>query len=118
MTDREWLDGLKPGDEVAVDVGAGMGCRWHLVTVARRTPTLIVCAYPGCRRDSEAKYRAEDGRATARDRWNRRRLEPLTNEIRAAVQRESDLAAVRYVNWEELPPATLRAICDLLKARG
>jgi hypothetical protein len=115
MSDRAWLDGLKPGDEVAVDVGGGMGCRWHLVRVTRRTPTLIVCAYPGSAR--EDRYRAESGMALTRDRWNRRHLVPLTDEIRAALQRASDLAAVRYATWEDLPPATLRAICALLAAK-
>jgi hypothetical protein len=114
MAVKAWLEGLKPGDEVAVDVGRGLGCRWHIVTVERRTATQIVCVYRGGH--PEVRFRAADGHAVSRDRWNRRVMEPLTDEVRAAVQREADLATVRYAKWETVPDATLRSVCALLAA--
>jgi hypothetical protein len=113
MSDRAWLDGLQPGDEVAVRVDHG--ARHMLARVSRRTGTLILCNLGG---RTDDRFRATDGYRTPRERWDHRVIEPVTDEIRAAVQRERDLAAVRYANWQEVPPATLRAVCTLLKAKG
>jgi hypothetical protein len=108
----EWLAALKPGDEVAVRMG-GFTRGWVVRVVERRTATQILCVY----QDGTApvRYRADNGRSVGGGR-SHHRIEPLTEEIRAELRRERDLSRLRYVRWDEMPDATLRAVCEALDA--
>lgn len=66
MTEREWLDGLKAGDDVY------LAERIHTVSHATNTQ-VVVAGY---------KFRRRDGRQIGGDGWHRLWLEQPTDELR------------------------------------
>ena len=109
---KAWLAGLKAGDEVAIAHNFGRG--YSLLKVERRTPSgQIVCE--GVRRKFSA-----DGLAIGDVGYSRRHLEPVTDKVRAAVQRAADDQAV-YVAYRDRERATdeqLHAIAAAVRASG
>lgn len=62
----EWIQSLKPGDEVAIVRGAGMGRGAWLHTVERLTKTLVVV--------DGHKFRKRDGLEPGSNAWGSRRI--------------------------------------------
>lgn len=78
MTDKNWLEGLKAGDSVAVRRKYNSG--HEVVAVDRLTPTQIVLA-------DGRKYRRKDGRSIGTDSWGSNCLREVTDGIAAAARR-------------------------------
>lgn len=108
--DRAWLDGLKPGDKVAMLEGRARGRCWHVLTVVRRTATQIVCRGPS---GYEIRARAADGTEVGSRRWEH--LELYTDSIRAEIRRARDIAALSAIRWSSLPDETLSAVVALVR---
>ena len=81
-----WLSSLKPGDEVAVS--SGYRSRYQILRVERRTNARI---YLGGR---TVWFRSRDGAAAGESSWNRARMEPITDEIRAEILAEHHHAVI------------------------
>ena len=92
--EREWLDGLKAGDEVARTRRYGQAP--HLVKVIRITPTMVVTAE--CARPDgeivEGRYQRRSGRTVGGDAFSAQYIIEPTPEIREkiALSRLSDKA--------------------------
>lgn len=86
--DKEWLQSLKRGDEVA------LVHHKHLVKVERSTPTQVVVLLRG----KELRYRRKDGRAVG-GRWSDSIL-PATSEIRREIRHH------QLVEWSRWTAAT------------
>ncbi len=83
--DKSWLDSLKLGDKVAL-FNNGYECGYSILTVERRTPTLIVFV------GGLNKARASDGKVIGE---SFRYIEPVTDEIVAKNNAEKAKAWAR-----------------------
>lgn len=88
---NEWLQKLKPGDRVILNI---VGFSAEIAVVTRVTPTTVQAA--------GRKFRKKDGYKTPRDEWSICRITPFTktaaNEIRLRDQRQR----VHMLNATEL----------------
>ena len=114
MTDpnRAWLDGLKPGDTVAMR-GGRFEAVWHVLTVVRRTPKQIVLHSTSS--SGELRAWSDDGALVRQGPL--RHIEPLTERIRAKMRRTALISTLRSLAWEALETETLEAVAALLQAR-
>lgn len=79
MTELEWREQLKAGDEVIIDGGSQN--RLELSTVLRVTKTQIIIRYGR----SEQPYRKKDGFQVASDGWYRRYIVMPTVEAKELI---------------------------------
>lgn len=107
---REWLDSLKVGDEVAILYGGWGGNNYWFLPIGHATPTQIHV--------NGNKYRRSDGRRMG-ERYGSS-IEPATPELKAEVeaaqlhnQRANRLSDIR---WKQQSSETLAAICAILDA--
>lgn len=107
--DTEWLRSLKPGDEVIVVSRNGATYSLHRVHRVMPSGRIVITTGSG-----STEYNA-DGWRRGGDSWNRSYLAEPTPERREKAERRALLEQLRYVRWEELDTATLRAVADALK---
>lgn len=107
MIDKEWLDALKPGDEVAVRSGRGV----FIARIERRTNTQIVIS-------NAYRFRASDGRMVGAAAWDGQDIEPVTQLIRDKVEHTRLKHRMHSVQWARQDLTTLRAVDALLKGSG
>lgn len=83
---REWLDALKPQDEIALDTGSYSVSTFIKTRVLRLTATQVVVADPHTGR--ERRFRKQDGREVGGDGgWSRTdRITPLTPAVRERIE--------------------------------
>jgi hypothetical protein len=98
---REWLQSLKPGDEVAV-VEAGGSV--YIEPVIEVNSKIVTINFTG----NHDYYSS----MTGFDEWNEWKIEPLTDQHRKQVL--SDFLDDPGRHWEELPLATLQQIKALI----
>jgi hypothetical protein len=85
---------------------------WHILHVTKRSATQIVCAYPNS--TAAERFRAKDGRIVGGSGFHRRRLVPLTEEIRAEVESDRNRSRLRYAAWDKYPDSVIRAVVAAL----
>lgn len=105
---ENWLKSLKVGDEVAVPIGFS-GKRWNIYRLTHATANFVLI--------SNTKFRRSDGWAVGRDTWSSNQIQPVTDEIRHAKERDALIMALTRVIWESLPTETLRQIATLSKPK-
>jgi hypothetical protein len=97
---KEWLESLKPGDEVATCIQPG----WYRIgKVERRTKTLIITTI--------GRFKADTGWDPGNG-WHRNCLTPVTDKIRHNIKCRkvgSDFDHLR-IRWDEVTPAQLRRV--------
>jgi hypothetical protein len=108
--DREWLDGLKEGDEVVL---VSHHARRRIARVARVTKTQIVVGAVGM------KFRRQDGRMVGGDAWTRSRISKPTPELRARVEEEERhsraLYAISVADFAKMPLERLERIVAIIR---
>lgn len=108
MDNQEWLDSLKPGDEVAIQhVGFDTWYEFGRV-VDRRTPTLIIVG--GLRANNKGK---EIG--TSRPRYLVEPTDELKREAEEKRERRALIQLLRAVTWHSLPLEALREVSEIVK---
>jgi hypothetical protein len=107
MNEDEWLQGLKPGDEVIVSN------RWgkRIEKVERTTPTQIILP-------RNTRYHKSNGREMASRSWDKTRLQQPTPEdvtkIRQEQARQMALTRLANFRFSALTTAALEQICAIL----
>lgn len=113
MTEREWLDGLKAGDEVNLRGSfERVGC---IASVERVTATQIVLAGRG------GRYRRKNGRLVGGTGWGVPSIHEATPEVRAKVWRANAERRLGRCQWHALTDdqiARVLAIVDETRANG
>lgn len=109
MVSKEWLDSLKPGDEVVV-MGSGDP---YITTVQKVGKLHITCStgngYTG------SKYRVKDGRRMDGGKWFRPHIEPLTEEMRSIIQTRTQRSVLKYLDWNDVAPEVVARVYALVK---
>lgn len=103
---KEWLDSLKPGDEVAV-FGGGYRRNYEIATVLRRTRTQIIISSSR----HEVRVRADSGILIGRSYGDIKRL---TDQIREQISARSrrDRLAVLTVKIQHLTDTQVGAMLE------
>lgn len=113
MSDREWLDGLKEGDSVAVVAprlwGRVRGNGYITIEkIERVTKTLFIIG--------DNRIRKDDGFEPGTGR--KAHIEQITEKVREQVKRQKLIsfckAAISRVNWEELEMRHLESLSNTL----
>lgn len=105
MSENEWLENLKPGDEVIIETGYSC-TSLSAGTVDRVTKTQVIV---GSRRFGRAC-----GWLVGRGNRTPVRLVQPTQECLNRLLRQDALSLVKTTNWERLPQETLLMIHGLL----
>ena len=126
MSDRVWLDGLKPGDEVMTETRLRSD-RWartrdDATVVVRRTPKRIVVRNPWSHNEAdEWAVNAQDGTLVGGTRSGS--IRPITDADRERKERAELIQAIRrwaaedLVNRpKEISTAKLRAVAAAIDA--
>ena len=109
--EREWLAGLKPGDEVVQHSGGWSN--GELAPVARVTATQIIVGTG----HGEKRYRRGDGHEVGTGgRYTRGSIHEPTQEARDLIRRDNLVARLRGVDWRKLHLAALDAVAAALDA--
>lgn len=106
MADREWLENLKPGDEVVAKPLSAVRAN-SIERVERTTKTLIVLS-------TGERFRRQDGRSLHGTAWSRVYLSPPTPERVGEIRRAALVSRLRGYPWEGLPLAVLDNIRGIL----
>ena len=98
---------LKPGDRVAINASNYARSDYTVAKVERVTPSGQVVMVDGRRFDARGR---EIG--SGLKYYDRARLCPLTEDVRAEIRREAAIARIwrRMEKWEQLPADALEAI--------
>lgn len=117
---QSWLDSLKEGDAVALDVSTAIdhGPIWARRKVLRRSKSQIVLTGPSyqLRPESETKIRAKNGSyvgaygATSV-------VHPITEEIRQGWKRVALERKVKQVDWSSLSTEKLESVLAIVEAK-
>jgi DNA replicative helicase MCM subunit Mcm2 (Cdc46/Mcm family) len=109
MTDKTFLENLKPGDRVVISSG-GVSDRKRVGRVERLTKTQIIV--------DGSRFRKSDGWQPG-DYWNRAWLqeasEETIKEIAARQRRRQIVAKIQKFRWDTLPDDLLQQVVDLLE---
>ena len=93
--EREWLDGLKAGDEVA---RTRSHCSPEIRRVVRTTRTLVVINEREGQDDVyEGIYQRETGRARGTNSWRRQRIMQPTQEVFEEIATERLMRRARFL---------------------
>ncbi|HNR58261.1 MAG TPA: hypothetical protein PKJ51_07375 [Methanothrix sp.] len=109
MDRTEWLDGLKPGDEVAFQLSPN--AEVLIDQVRKRTPTGQIVL--GCGR----RFTAE-GRGIVGGVWGKPNLMQVTPELKERVTAAKRRAAIKTLNWDQLSAGTIDEVYSLLSSLG
>jgi len=103
-----WLDELKPGDEVACGGGLyGM----HIRQVEKITKLhVILCGNGG-------RYRRKNGSSVGSDPWSRDYIQKPTPELRRKIRIDVLSTRLRRTNWDNLPLESLEKINAIIKSQ-
>ncbi len=109
MTDQRWLESLKLGDVVAVDVGQYGSQAWRREKIASMTALYFILS-------DGTKIRRKDGvQPGGGGTWGHRdRIEPMTADISAHIKRRRELSQIAAIKWETVKPEKLTAVLALL----
>lgn len=100
---KEWLDGLSIGDLVADTTSYGRA--YKILQIERLTPTQFVMS------NSARRYRRSDGGPVGETGFGAGYgIFPLTDEIRASVERDRLLRHILATTWAELETSSLREV--------
>lgn len=103
---KEWLEGLKAGDEVVVSHGYHSVGR--LEKVERVTATQIVIS-------DSLRFRRDGGRKVGgSESYTRTAIEEATPEARAEIRREALRNRMSLVKWEKVSLETLEKVAAAL----
>lgn len=91
MAEREWLDSLKPGDQVLV--GGSIG------KVERLTKKWVVVSL----KSSTHNFRLSDGWSVSGGSWNRTYLSPLTEDKKREIYHKRRVSRLRAYDYGTLP---------------
>jgi hypothetical protein len=105
MTDREWLDGLKAGDEVAIPYG--FRPLWGFKKIERLTKTQIILVGGG-------RFRRKGGRSVAGGLWDGATIYRPNQEMRDSNRQARLANRMREVKWHILPVDVLTAVAVIL----
>jgi hypothetical protein len=114
MSDKEWLQSLKPGDEVAVESG-GPYSSYTFRKITKVTATQIIFHISG---DYFKRFSRETGREKGASSYRADHLKPSTPELKAEIartQRYREMTArLDRVRWQNYSHETLEQIVALL----
>ena len=106
---REWLDGLKVGDAVAVNRGMR---RIERVTGRNNRGnggTILVA--------DTLKFSGESGDERTDDRWHAGTIEPVTDEIRAEIRARIEVTKLERIQWSNVPAEKRARILAIVEDR-
>lgn len=101
------LADLKAGDEVAIEHGYS-NISYRIVKIEKVTPSGQIVVQSGLRFSS-------DGVELGANKFRRDRLYPITDKIRASIQRDSDISYIQRVHWKTVNNDQLTRIVAILK---
>lgn len=115
MTKENWLENLKPGDEVIVS-GWGVRASDSIARVERLTKTQVILE------DIPTRFRVATGRSIGTTRWHHLYLRQGTYgslaKVREAQFRRRSIASIRRCDLDALPTDRLRRIVDIIEEVG
>ena len=106
----DWLENLKVGDEVIVDVASGLYGNNYVATVVRRTKTLIFVTH----RDSKGERKFKSNGSTG-DYGSPHLREPTDERRERIVHAQYVSHLSRFEGWKDLSLDVLRKIYLLTK---
>jgi hypothetical protein len=102
MNNREWLDSLKAGDEVAIHTR-----NWvDIVKIERMTQTQIII--------DQYRFYVSNGYAIGRRLWNQPYIGPVTDEIRLKIKHRNLVYKISNTKFDDLPLEKLEAIMRII----
>jgi len=110
LVDQEWLDSLKEGDKVAVDVGSYRSTFYKISNVVKITPTRMIKTSCGRTYNNDGRER---GKSSTWDKTTF--LQPVTAEIEETVERYTLLHRIKETKFNDLSTEVLREIIKLVK---
>lgn len=102
MSNTEWLESLKVGDEVAINSRDG----YSIKNVTNITKTQICTEY--------SRYRKKDGRSVGSCDWYVSNIEPVTDKIKNIVTRSRISAQLRKQDFTGLSLDQLERIKSII----
>lgn len=112
-----WIENLKPGDEVYVVSGGGLGTTSTLRRVARMTPTQVLVE--GHDPQHPWRYRRRDGCLVGGGMWLSEFIVQATPEMRAEValkrRRQHAKRVIREANWSRLSDDALFHCAEIIE---
>ena len=102
---REWLEGLKAGDKVAVRGSHSVGIQ----TVKRTTKTMIMVG------EREMRFSKAGGRTVGGDIWSRVYLGEVTDEVRKEIDEARIIYKYRHINDKLLSVELMAKVIDLVE---
>jgi hypothetical protein len=96
---QDWLDGLKVGDEVAVNCGKYSNADYRIAKITKITPSrrFGLDCFSNMVFDNEGKERANNST------WSSPyRIVPVTNEIKNFLARRESLEKIKEIRFEKL----------------
>lgn len=107
---EKWVAGLKVGDKVAREEG-GYGRPAAIYEIVRMSGATLWAKQNGY--DYELKIRRSDGKVIGAGPFDY--VEPVTNEILAAIKRDRLLGRIQATVWSKVPTDQLERIDRVLK---
>jgi hypothetical protein len=103
MNNTEWLESLKVGDEVAIDLPHH---GYSIEKITNVTKTQICTKF--------SRYRKKDGRSIGSADWFARNIEPVTDRIRNMVARSSLAIKLKKQSFSALTLDQLQRIQEII----
>lgn len=107
---QEWLDSLKVGDRVAMDIGVYGSTQYVVATITKITPTRRMTT------SNNKTFNADGTQYGQGSSYSGRvQLEPPTPEILERILRSRLIKALKAFKFEELTTEQLRTIQSIIK---
>jgi hypothetical protein len=104
MNNKEWLESLKVGDEVAVEAWNG----WHSIEkVTKITKTQIVT--------NLGRYKRGSGLTVGGSIWHSSEIVPVTDQIRKRVRKSIIISKLRQLDFTRMTLDQLERIQAIIK---
>lgn len=103
--EKAWLEGLKEGDQVAMNVGSYGYPNYKIATITKITPTRIIKTDDGRVFNSNGRERGSTSK------WGRNvSIEPVTATLFEKIERNHLITKLSRMKLEELPTELLQKI--------
>ena len=106
MEYKDWLQSLKPGDEVAIETITG---GYVLRKVSRLTKTQIVL-------DNLQKFYISSGQLVGGSHYRSTSIIPVTAEIKETIERSTLIYGIRKSHLYDISTESLRQILSIIES--
>jgi len=104
METKEWLESLKPGDEVAF---SDRYSSYSIIAIERITKTQILL-------NNGYKFRKDSGYMVGGNIWNHATMEPVTEKIKNAIKRRNLKIKIGKIEFKSLSNEKIERILAIV----